>query len=172
MRKIVFMIVGALFLISFSSCEKAAKDGDSLGGVIEGIALNMPVGLGEPYFDTLEGEIAKALTGTWRQEHLFVLEQSLALYDFYTEKISACDTQIEQNYKALRRFLLLRRTLEQFGIEPQRIKLVWASAAEGVKFAKEVTNFVEEIRQLGPLHWPTAFGNKVPVELPLEEVPV
>ena len=26
------------------------------------------------------------------------LEQSLALYDFYTEKISACDTQIEQNY--------------------------------------------------------------------------
>ncbi|HLO15560.1 MAG TPA: IS110 family transposase [Anaerolineales bacterium] len=49
-----------------------------------------------------EREIAKALTGTWRQEHLFVLEQSLALYDFYTEKISACDTQIEQNYKAIR----------------------------------------------------------------------
>lgn len=79
---------------------------------------------------------------------------------------------IEQNYKALRRFLLLRRTLEQFGIEPQRIKLVWASAAEGVKFAKEVTNFVAEIRQLGPLHWPTAFGDKAPVELPSEEVPV
>jgi len=49
-----------------------------------------------------ESEIAKALTGTWRQEHLFVLEQSLALYDFYTEKISACDTQVEQNYQAIR----------------------------------------------------------------------
>jgi transposase len=48
------------------------------------------------------GEIAKALTGTWRQEHLFVLEQSLAFYDFYTEKISACDAQIEQNYQAIR----------------------------------------------------------------------
>ncbi len=49
-----------------------------------------------------ENEIAKALTGTWRQEHLFVLEQSLALYDFYTEKIFACDSQIEKNYSAIR----------------------------------------------------------------------
>jgi len=31
---------------------------------------------------------------------------------------------LEQNYKALRRFLLLRRTLEQMGIEPGRLKLV------------------------------------------------
>lgn len=77
---------------------------------------------------------------------------------------------IEQNYKAMRRFLLLQRTLEQFGIEPQRIKLVWASAAEGVKFANEVTNFVEEIRQLGPLQWPTAYGVPALNESPLEEV--
>ena len=78
---------------------------------------------------------------------------------------------LEQNYKALRRFLLLRRTLSQMGIEPGRVKLVWASAAEGVKFAKEVTEFVEEIRKLGPLQWPTSNGYQAPVELPLEEVP-
>jgi chorismate synthase len=41
--------------------DKARKEGDSLGGIIESIALNMPVGLGEPVFDTLEGELAKAL---------------------------------------------------------------------------------------------------------------
>ncbi len=41
--------------------DKAREEGDSLGGIIEGIALNMPVGLGEPVFDTLEGELAKAL---------------------------------------------------------------------------------------------------------------
>jgi chorismate synthase len=35
--------------------------GDSLGGIIEGIALNVPVGLGEPLFDNLDGELAKAL---------------------------------------------------------------------------------------------------------------
>ncbi len=39
-----------------------AKDaGDSLGGIIEGIALNVPVGLGEPLFDNLDGDLAKAL---------------------------------------------------------------------------------------------------------------
>ncbi|MBG7616901.1 MAG: chorismate synthase [Chloroflexi bacterium] len=41
--------------------ELARLEGDSLGGVIEGIALNIPVGFGEPTFDTLEGELAKAL---------------------------------------------------------------------------------------------------------------
>jgi len=41
--------------------EKAKEDGDSVGGIVEGVALNVPVGLGEPVFDTLEGDLAKAL---------------------------------------------------------------------------------------------------------------
>jgi transposase len=45
-----------------------------------------------------EEEIAKALTGTWREEHLYVLQQSLELYDFYTEKIEACDAEISRQY--------------------------------------------------------------------------
>lgn len=61
---------------------------------------------------------------------------------------------IDQNYKALRRFLLLRRTLAGLGIEAGRVKLVWASAAEGVHLAEEITKLVEEIRELGPLNWP------------------
>ena len=71
---------------------------------------------------------------------------------------------LEQNYKALRRFQLMRRTLKGFGVDPGRIKLVWASAAEGAKFAHEVTNFVEEIRALGPLNWGITSGNGHPVE--------
>jgi F420-non-reducing hydrogenase iron-sulfur subunit len=63
---------------------------------------------------------------------------------------------IEQNYKALRRYLLLRRILTPLGIEPQRVKLVWASAAEGVKLAQEIARMVEEIRALGPLRRPVA----------------
>lgn len=43
-------------------------------------------------------EIAKALTGTWREEHLYVLKQSLELYDCYTEKIEACDAEINCQY--------------------------------------------------------------------------
>jgi F420-non-reducing hydrogenase iron-sulfur subunit len=65
---------------------------------------------------------------------------------------------LEQNYKAMRRFLLLRRTLAQMGIEPGRVKLIWASAAEGVKLAEEITKMVAEVRDLGPLNWPAA-GN-------------
>jgi chorismate synthase len=41
--------------------EKTKEAGDSLGGIIEGIALNVPVGLGEPLFDNLDGDLAKAL---------------------------------------------------------------------------------------------------------------
>jgi len=40
---------------------KTKAVGDSLGGIIEGIAVNVPSGLGEPVFDTLDGELAKAL---------------------------------------------------------------------------------------------------------------
>ena len=61
---------------------------------------------------------------------------------------------IEQNYKALRRYRLLRRTLEGMGIEPARIQLVWASAAEGVRLAGEIARVTEEVRALGPLNWP------------------
>ena len=62
---------------------------------------------------------------------------------------------LEQNYKALRRIKLLKRTLAPFGINPDRVKLVWASAAEGVRLAKEIGVFVDEIRDLGPLNWPS-----------------
>jgi F420-non-reducing hydrogenase iron-sulfur subunit len=61
---------------------------------------------------------------------------------------------LEQNYKALRRIKLLKRTLAPFGINPDRVKLVWASAAEGVRLANEIGVFVDEIRELGPLNWP------------------
>ena len=41
--------------------EKVKGEGDSLGGIIEGIVRNVPVGLGEPVFESLDGELAKAL---------------------------------------------------------------------------------------------------------------
>ena len=41
--------------------EKVKEESDSIGGIIEGVALNIPIGLGEPLFDTLDGDLAKAL---------------------------------------------------------------------------------------------------------------
>jgi F420-non-reducing hydrogenase iron-sulfur subunit len=41
------------------------------------------------------------------------------------------------------------------GIEADRLHLVWASAAEGLQLAGEITNLVERVRALGPLNWNT-----------------
>jgi len=44
-----------------SLIEKTRADGDSLGGMIECVVRNGPVGLGEPVFDKLEADLAKAM---------------------------------------------------------------------------------------------------------------
>ena len=54
--------------------------------------------LREPGCEKSPEEIGRALTGTWREEHLFILNQSMMLYDFYTEQIQACDLEIERLY--------------------------------------------------------------------------
>lgn len=58
-----------------------------------------------------------------------------------------------QNVKALRRFELLHRVLEELGIEPARFQRVYASAAEGQQLAAGFTRIVDEVRALGPLAW-------------------
>ena len=42
-----------------------------------------------------EAQIAKALHGNWREEHLFALEQSLALFDAYQVQLSGCDAKLQ-----------------------------------------------------------------------------
>ena len=56
----------------------------------------------------------------------------------------------EGNLKAEKRADAIRLMLEDFGIEPERFRLEWVSAAEGPWFAQVVGGFTEEIRQLGP----------------------
>ena len=57
------------------------------------------------------------------------------------------------NIKTLRRFKLLQKMLDQFGIERERVRLEWISAAEGEKYAQVVRSMTEEVRALGPLNW-------------------
>jgi F420-non-reducing hydrogenase iron-sulfur subunit len=56
-----------------------------------------------------------------------------------------------QSVKALRRFIFLRRTLSDLGIEPSRLQRFYASAAEGQRFADEMARIVSEVRALGPI---------------------
>jgi len=61
---------------------------------------------------------------------------------------------VEGNYKTIRRHVMLHWFLERMGIEKERLRLVWASAAEGQQLAEAINQFVEDIRGLGPLNWP------------------
>jgi len=55
------------------------------------------------------------------------------------------------NFKMFKGYLLLRKLLEEAGLDPKRLRLEWISATEGRKFAAVATEFVEELRRMGPL---------------------
>ncbi|MHA1606445.1 MAG: hydrogenase iron-sulfur subunit [Candidatus Freyarchaeota archaeon] len=57
---------------------------------------------------------------------------------------------VNGNYRAERRFALLRFMLKQLGVEPERVRVEWVSSSEGERFARIVREFVEELRVLGP----------------------
>lgn len=58
--------------------------------------------LRDPRCKSSQEEIAQALTGHYQVEHVFALQQALALYDVYTAQLQECDRQIEQHYAAIK----------------------------------------------------------------------
>ena len=63
----------------------------------------------------------------------------------------------EGNYKCLRRYQMLKRMLADLGIEPERLRLEWISAAEGEKVKRVVNEMAATLTQLGPLGIPQKF---------------
>jgi F420-non-reducing hydrogenase iron-sulfur subunit len=63
----------------------------------------------------------------------------------------------EGNYKALRRYHLLKRLLAEMGIEDERFRLEWISASEGEKVKTVINDMVERLQTLGPLGIPARF---------------
>jgi len=54
------------------------------------------------------------------------------------------------NYRTRRRIALLRMLIQQFGYDPDRLRLEWVSAGEGEKFQKTIIEFTNNIKELGP----------------------
>jgi len=54
------------------------------------------------------------------------------------------------NLKMRARWTLLQIAIEQAGINPDRVRLQWASASEGQKFADGVRELTEKVKNLGP----------------------
>jgi F420-non-reducing hydrogenase iron-sulfur subunit len=57
---------------------------------------------------------------------------------------------ISGNFKAQRRVAMVKKLMEQLGIEPERLRLEWISAAEGDKFAKTIREMTDDLKRLGP----------------------
>ena len=57
---------------------------------------------------------------------------------------------ISGNFKAERRIAMLKKLMTQLGLEPERLRLEWISAAEGEKFAHVIREIVADVKKLGP----------------------
>ncbi|MCG3226184.1 MAG: hydrogenase iron-sulfur subunit [Candidatus Heimdallarchaeota archaeon] len=62
---------------------------------------------------------------------------------------------IEGNYKAMRRYELLKATLKQMGLDERRFRLEWISSSEAKHLKVFVTEFTEQLKELGPIELPT-----------------
>jgi F420-non-reducing hydrogenase iron-sulfur subunit len=62
-----------------------------------------------------------------------------------------CHYVTEGNYDALGNMHLCKMLLERVGVNPERLRLEWISAAEGGRFAEVMSSFTSKLRDLGPL---------------------
>jgi coenzyme F420-reducing hydrogenase delta subunit/Fe-S-cluster-containing hydrogenase component 2 len=65
--------------------------------------------------------------------------------------LGECHYLTEGNYDALSMMHLCRKILEHIGLNPERLRLEWVSAAQGVRFAEVMNDFSEKVKKLGPL---------------------
>jgi coenzyme F420-reducing hydrogenase delta subunit/Fe-S-cluster-containing hydrogenase component 2 len=66
-------------------------------------------------------------------------------------RLNECNYVTHGNYDALNMVLLSKRILEHTGLNPERLKIAFMSSADGVVFAEAMSEFGNEVRELGPL---------------------
>jgi len=65
--------------------------------------------------------------------------------------LNDCHYNTDGNYDALGNTLIARRILEHLGVNPERLRLEWVSAGEGIRFAEVMNDFSMKVKSLGPL---------------------
>lgn len=65
--------------------------------------------------------------------------------------LNDCHYNPEGNYDALIVSRLTKILLERIGVNPERFRLEWVSAGEGIRFAEIMNEFSNKVKQLGPL---------------------
>ncbi len=62
-----------------------------------------------------------------------------------------CHYVTHGNYDALSMVYVCKKVLEHIGLNPERLRLEWVSAGEGIRFANIMNEFVPRIEKLGPI---------------------
>ncbi len=57
------------------------------------------------------------------------------------------------NHRTAKRIPILNAMMSFAGLEPERLHLDWVSASEAERYAKLVTEFTNQVRDLGPINW-------------------
>jgi coenzyme F420-reducing hydrogenase delta subunit len=65
--------------------------------------------------------------------------------------LNDCHYVPEGNYDALGNSFMAKRILEHLGVNPERLRLEWVSAGEGIRFAEVMNEFSANVKNLGPL---------------------
>ncbi len=66
-------------------------------------------------------------------------------------KLHECNYVTHGNYHALTTVLLAKKVMEFMGVNPDRLRVEFMSAADGLRFAEVVDDFTKQVRELGPL---------------------
>ena len=65
--------------------------------------------------------------------------------------LNDCHYVTHGNYDALSMVYICKKLLEYIGLNPERLRLEWVSAGEGIRFAEIMTDFARKLKELGPL---------------------
>jgi heterodisulfide reductase subunit A len=58
---------------------------------------------------------------------------------------------IHGNFDAKKRMDVLKEVVKEIGLDPKRLRTLWISAAEGERFSNTITEFVNELEEIGPI---------------------
>ena len=66
-------------------------------------------------------------------------------------KLNECNYITHGNYQALNMVLLMKRILQHVGLNPDRLRIEFMSAGDGIRFAEVTNDFVKQVKAIGPL---------------------
>jgi len=65
--------------------------------------------------------------------------------------LGECHYITEGNHDAISMVHLCKKLLGYIGINPERLRLEWVSASQGIRFAEIMTDFAKKLKEIGPL---------------------